>query len=457
MRWPQPSDVAVLWKREFRIDLRPLARRARERPEAVIVGLGVALRVVTYLWNRAMWLDESSLRGNVVDVPILDFSAPLWQDQLAPLGFLVVERILATFIGSRNYVLRSLPLAAGIAALFLFERLTRRVLPRRPALVALVLFAVSDDLIYYASEFKPYSLDLVIGLALTLLSGSALGSRPSPRLILWIGLLLAAAPWFSFASVFVVAGCGMVLVGDGLVGRRFRIATLWLTMGLGWLANFALSYHASHALLSPYTTMYRFWDFAFLPVGFPPTRDGLVRSVGLLLEVFVNPLNLLTPPDSTFGVVLPLFLLAAGCMGLARRLPRTFLLLAAPIALALGAAVTRHYPFHGRLLLELVPAMFLVIAEGTEWVARRFPGRGGFAYGTLLLVLLAYPCWDACYQCTGRRTRYFNLHGDLHDNVFIDREIRPAGRGSAEGRRGVTRDRVVPGGDAADHVRSPLR
>ena len=195
------------------------------------------------------------------------------------------------------------------------------MLPRRAALVALVLFAFSDDLIYYASEFKPYSLDLAFGLAITLMTSAALGRTPSTRVVVWMAILLAAAPWFSFVSAFVVAGCGMVLVLDALLAGRGRTALLWLAMGLGWLANFAIAYQASHALLVPETTMYRFWDFAFLPLGIPPTRDGLLRSAGLLLEVFVNPLNLLAPGGSPLGVVLPLFLLVAGSLSLARRSP----------------------------------------------------------------------------------------------------------------------------------------
>jgi hypothetical protein len=420
MRWPTYSDLSALWKREFHIDLRPLGRLARERPEAVIIGLGIALRVITYLWNRAMWLDESSLRGNVADVPILDFSAPLSHDQLAPLGFLIVERAMATFLADRNQVLRFLPLVTGLAALVLFERLARHVLQRRAAMVALVLFAFSDDMIYYSSEFKPYSLELLFGIAITLITSAALGRCPSPRLVVWMGILLATAPWFSFSSAFVIAGAGVVLLGDALLAGRLRTAMLWLTMGLGWLANFAVAYQASHALLKPETSMYRFWDFAFLHLGVPPTREALLKSGGLLLEVFVNPLNLLTPGGSQLGIFLPMIMLIVGSVSLARRSSETFLLLTAPIVLALAASISRYFPFHGRLMLELVPALFLLIAEGTEWVARRFPSPSAIVYKTLLFVLLSFPCWDGWYYCSFRRNRDFNIHGDLHPNVFID-------------------------------------
>jgi hypothetical protein len=420
MRWPVTADVSALWTREFHIDLRALLRPARERPEAVVLGIGIALCFLNYARNRPLWLDEGSLQGNVVDVPVLDFSTALTGDQLAPFGFLIVERAIATFLSSKNAFLRFPPLVAGIGALCLFYRLAPRILSRKSTLVALVLFAFSDDLIYYSSEFKPYSLDLAFGVAITLGAARALGRHLSTREAIWLALIAGAAPWFSFASAFVIAGCGTVLFLDAVLAGRRRTAFLWLMIGCLWLANFVVSYRASHGLLSPYTSMYRFWDFAFLPLSVPPTREGLLKTIGLLLEVFVNPLNLLSPGGTQLGVVLPMLLLIVGSVSLARRSPGPFLLLVAPIALAMAASVTRYYPFHGRLMLELVPALFLLIAEGTEAVSRFFPGRSGFAYKTLLVALLVYPSWDGTRRSWTNWDRDFNPHGDLHHNVFID-------------------------------------
>ena len=128
-----------LWTREFRIDLRPVIRLAKQHPDVVVLGLGVLLRLVAYGMNRAMWLDEQALKGNIIGVRVLDFSGPLKGDQLAPFGFLIFQRAIASILGGRNHVLRFLPLAAGIASLTLFFRLAPRILPRRAALVALAL------------------------------------------------------------------------------------------------------------------------------------------------------------------------------------------------------------------------------------------------------------------------------------------------------------------------------
>ena len=209
---------------------------------------------------------------------------------------------------------------------------------------------------------KPYSLDVAFGLAITLMAVDAMGRTPSPRSLVWLAILAACAPWFSFSSAFIVTGCGTVLLADALLAGRYRMALFWILIGAGWLANFLVSYQASRAILSPHTTMYLFWDFAFLPFAVPPTPDVLLKDAALLLEVFVNPLNLLAPRGSQLGVVIPLILLVVGSFSLARRTSKTFVLLTLPIALAIAASVARHYPFHGRLMLELVPALFLLVA-----------------------------------------------------------------------------------------------
>ena len=174
--------------------------------------------------------------------------------------------------------------------------------------------------------------------------------------------------------------------------------------------------------------MYRFWDFAFIPnenlVGLVTApeilRADLRKAAGILLEVFVNPLNLVAPIGPQVGVILPLVLLQVGELSMARRSWAMYLLLVLPIAMALVAAGYKKYPFHGRLMLELVPALFLLIAEGTEWLGRRDRTRSGLLYKTLLILLLTYPCLTAIYNATGKRPREFNRHGDLHSNVFIE-------------------------------------
>ena len=126
MRWLSMIAESSIWTREFRLDIKPIVRLVHERPEAVILGIGVLLRLIVYLVNRSMWLDELSLTGNIVGRPVLDFSESLTSDQLAPFGFLIIQRALVRILGDSNFAMRLVPLIAGILALYLFSLLARR-------------------------------------------------------------------------------------------------------------------------------------------------------------------------------------------------------------------------------------------------------------------------------------------------------------------------------------------
>ena len=235
-----------------------------------------------------------------------------------------------------------------------------------------------------------------------------------------VSLLAIAAPWCSFASAFVVAGCGATLILTTLLAARVRGAAVWGTIGIAWLASFYLSYRASAALLSPYTTMYVFWDFAFLPVC-PLPMDGtrLAAAAGILLEIFVTPLNLVAPYSPGVGVILPVVLLLAGMWSLARRSWPEWAILVAPIALAVVASALKRYPLHGRLILELVPAFFILIAEGTEMLHGWDKSRIKLGFIVVLILLFTYPCLAALANVASVRERDFNPHGDIRKNLFM--------------------------------------
>lgn len=402
------------------VDLTPYFSRVAEvvlrRPLWTCAWLGAALRIWVYLHGRAYWMDEGSLLGNLKGRAPFDFTGPLSSDQLAPLGFLAAERILIGLLGDSPYVARLIPMACGLSALVLFAPLARRLLTPTAALVAMVLFAFSDDLTYYSNELKPYSADLAIGLAITLLSLMELRDPPDARRLGVLAALAIASPWLSFPSAFIVAGCGLALIVDRLrEGRRSDAARLAM-IAAGWGASLLLAHRASSRLLGPSTSMYVFWNFAFPP--FPPTGPAdLARTLGILLETFVTPLNLVPRLMPYAFALLAAPLAASGARLIARKDATALAILIVPAALALAAAAMRRYPFHGRLILWLAPAFFALIAEGLAEVRWR-RGRAWFAF--VLVLLLAYPVFDALYQAVPPHARDFNPHGDLRRNRFIE-------------------------------------
>jgi hypothetical protein len=391
---------------------------AKDHPGLLLVGLGVLLRLVVYARDHSMCFDESSLWGNIAGLPIHEFSSELSRDQLAPIGFMIAERALVALFGAKPIVGRLLPQLSSLVALVLFLPLALKVLPRRGALVSLALFACSDDLIYYASEVKQYSLDVALAVALALATLHAI-SRPMSGRIGWgMAIGAVASPWFSFPSVFIVAGCGSALILTSLSSRRRRDAAVWCAVGAAWAVSFVAAYDAARAILNPHTSMYIFWDFAFLPI-WPLPMDvfRIYQTVGILLEAFVNPLNLVHP--LWVGVLLPLLVFLIGAISLARRSWPAWIVFVVPILLAIIGAAMRRYPFHGRLILELVPACYLLIGMGTERLRDGIAGLSPLGYKVILVLLLGYPCLMGVNQVVFKPARDQNQHGDLHQNLFL--------------------------------------
>ena len=401
-----------LWTLIHRFDVGAWARAwVRRRPVEIILALGIIARLGQYLADRPPWLDENSLASNILGKTGPELFGALDHGQLAPVGFLVLERFAARTLGGSMASLRLIPLVGGIAALFLALAAARRVLEPRAVVVALALLAVSDDLIYFASELKPYSTDVALGLV-SLGIGLSIGPRPlSARRLVGVAAAGAAIVWFSFPAAFALAGVGAVLMASALVERRgSRVASLTV-IGLTWGASIlACRAVALRQLGGGRPAMEAFWGFAFLP--FPPrTLHELAWAPRRCLYLFVNPLNFETPLGAVPSALPAAGLFLMGSISLWRRSPRHFGMLALPGLFALAASACHAYPFHGRMVLFLVPALLMTIAEGCEWVRRRF---GPTAWALALATVLLFPALTVLGHLVEPRVRQgFNPHGDL--------------------------------------------
>ena len=92
------------------------------------VAVGVVLRLVDYADYRTLYKDERSLLENLVTLAVFDFHTTLTEYQLAPPGFLVLERMMVRLPGNDVLAARLFPLACGLASMFLFRSTARRYL-----------------------------------------------------------------------------------------------------------------------------------------------------------------------------------------------------------------------------------------------------------------------------------------------------------------------------------------
>ena len=396
------SREPSLWNRPLPRIRIPIAGHEAQ----IILGLGILCRVAQYLSGRSLWLDEGSLADNIRHKTLAGLFGPLEHTQLAPPGFLVVEWAAAHILGGGVMALRLFPLICGIAALVLFRRLATRTLSPRAALIALALFAVSDDLIYYASELKQYSTDVALTVA-TLLVGLSIAATPlTLRRFLAYAAFGASALWFSHPVLFVMAGVGVVPLVSSLAHRQWKRAGALALLALVCAGSFAAMYRVSLNQLADHQGMWVFWWFSFPPIPLRSVWDA-TWVVRRFFYLFVNPLDFSTPLGPRLSAVVPCLLFLWGGVSIARRDRVLFGMLTLPILFAVVAAYLRLFPFHGRLILYLVPVLLLFIAEGAGKV--RQPALRAIVLATLLLC----PALSAAYHLASPRlTMEFNPHGD---------------------------------------------
>lgn len=326
--------------------------------------LGAALRIGNYAANRSLWLDEAALAHNVVQRTFAGLATPLDYAQVAPLGFLWLEKIAVSVLGASEYALRLVPLLASLVALALFAIVARRLLAGIAAPFALALFAINIPLLFHSAETKQYSLDTAIALAVVLLALHARARPLSRARAAAIGVAGAIAPWVSQPSAFALGGAGLYLLTGAVRERGWRALrplvlplALW-TIGVAAAAVAAL--HSVSAMERAYLD--RFWMHAFLPLGdgIVPSAQWLGRSAG---ELFTWLYRSPAPLPWVLGALCVL-----GVRTFARRRDGTAALLLAPIALALVASALHLYPFAARLVIFAMPAVLLTIGAGMQQV-----------------------------------------------------------------------------------------
>ena len=111
--------------------------------------------------------------------------------------------------------------------------------------------SILEPFVYYSSETKQYSFDVLVALVIFLLFDHVLSSD---RLRWWVALFVAGAvaPFFSHPSIFVLAGTGIALLLAAAAARDVRKLIFVSMAGLAWLVSFLVVYVTSTRNLNPH-------------------------------------------------------------------------------------------------------------------------------------------------------------------------------------------------------------
>lgn len=366
----------------------------RIKPELLLVicllVIGIILRIWQYAANRSLWLDEATLALNFAHRSFAGLTQqPLEYNQAAPLLFLFIQKAIIVALGNSEFTLRLFPLVAGILSLFLMYKAAKKYFQGTAVYIALALFCLSSTLIYYSSENKQYGSDVMVTLVLLLAVYPCLqdAAKPPHYLLLTGAGLIAMG--VSHPAVFVMAGIALVIIILPLLNKDWK-KLLWSALTcLLWLINLVFLYLSSLRYTIANKELEVYWNDFFMPM---PPWNNWGWFANILESSFHNPLGL------SF-VAVSAVLLLIGLISVLLRKWTIGLVLILTIITTLVASGLRKYPFVGRLILFLVPIIFLLIAEGIERIRSTLANYNqfvaSFTTAALTLLLLAQPVVSA--------------------------------------------------------------
>ena len=352
----------------------------------IIILIGVVLRIIPYLYNRSLWLDESLIALNIVERSFLKLLYPLNYSQSAPIGFVLLEKLAIQVFGNNEYALRLFPLISGILSLILFYQVAKRWINPKAVPIALSLFVISEPLIYYSSEVKQYSSDVAIALLIFLVTDYIISKKLTHNRIFLFGVIGSISLWFSHPSLFILFSVGLILTIFHICRKEWtKIRSFSIAYSL-WALSFIINYFGNLRYIDSRGNLKGFFSNNFMP--FPPMS---VSELEWILDTFVSIFN--------FPVGLPLSGIALltfiiGCISLYSVRKEKFLLLISPLFIALLASCFHKYPFRGRLLLFVVPSLLLCIGEGMTQIRDKTKQNLPVIGNVILCLLFLFPLFN---------------------------------------------------------------
>ncbi len=365
-------------------------RYATSRLVLALLVLGVALRGFHYFRDRAVWHDEAAAVVNVLSLGPGELLGPLRFHEAAPPLFLWLLKAVALTLGDSSLALRLPSFLASVGSLLLLAHVAGRLLAARAVPWAVLLFAASEQLLWHASEAKPYALDV---LAATLVLAVHAGARRGPltRTLLTYALLAPPLIFLSYPACFLF---GAALVAFLPAVWRRQGGREWAAYGLlaaATAASFLLlllgPVRAQHdpVIHSDWTTCMPDWQRPWSVPGW-----ALLSSLEVC-RYCCKPLGQVLAPLALVGAV-------ALWRGGQRR---WVVLLALPAGLALLAAGLHRYPYGGvRVMAYAAPAVALLAAAGTPAALGWLRARARPAAAALVLALLlplGHSLWFAAF------------------------------------------------------------
>ena len=340
----------------------------------VFILAGIVLSFVNFLNLRSLWLNEATIALNIVEKSVFELFRPLEHYQVAPIGFLLIEKLFASLLGGADWTMRIFPLISFLASIYLLFIASKKVVKNYLfALYTSAFFATSIIMISYSSELKQYMSDVTFWLII-LISTINYNSKKF-KIKWWIYAFIGALSiCFSNISIILLFSSGLYTIYKThySIGKKYLPLLYILVI---WMAAFIVYYFLFIYKHPTKDIMVNYWQSSFLP------KDILsiefYKSLLNKFEIYFSLLGNLKYPL----LQVPFYLL--GLWYLFKKKKALLFLLLSPLIFHLILSYFQLYPFDKRLILYLYPSLLIIITSGFYFIASFFKGT----YFKLIFVL----------------------------------------------------------------------
>lgn len=323
---------------------------------------GLVLRAKGLLSNSSFWHDECALAWNIKFKSYPEFFGVLNFMQMAPPCFMIISKFMTSVLGFSEYVMRLLPFFMGCSSIIAFYFLASKVLNKKTnIMLAVFFFSINPKLINFSFDFKPYSLDVFFAIMCLLFfinlasenSGSSDLSKISIKKAVFWGLIFALLPWFSFVSVFILAGGFLHLFFKNIKADWAKKIILSLPLVISCLIYLKV-YLANNYTGS--TGLFDFWQYYFV-------NGNIKQFIWLIandMKYFFMPIKYL---------LFAFILLIWGVVVLYKEQSHFLKISSLSFGVLILASWLHLYPFAERLILFLLPIFLLLIIKPLDLVS----------------------------------------------------------------------------------------
>jgi len=350
----------------------------------LIIAAGIAYRVVIFLQNRSLFIDEANVGRNIAERSFSQFFETLSYEQYAAPLFLFLVKTSTLLLGMTEYALRLWPLIAGIISLLLFYQLLKREFSVIWLWFPLLWMGFTWRMYKFSTEVKQYTTDIMVCLALLnlvyLIPPDKLNWKTAT---LW-GIIGAVLIWLSMPVVFILAGIGFYYFFHFFIkDKKLNIVQPILLSITLWLISFGVYYFAiikqqtgTDYLLRSHADYY----IPLIPTSTAEVKLLLSRLNGFWQAVFGN---------TALAVVSTFLLTAIGCLQIFKRDKKKLFLYFAPFALMIFAVGVKQFSLMPRITLFVWPLLMICVLAGVQFLMQ-WNKNWSAAILTVLLAIVVY-------------------------------------------------------------------